>query len=483
MRFCALLLVLGCAVGQDIPDHPDQLTFKPIRFDVPDPDSMRSVLSNGMVVYALEDDALPLVEISFRFHGGSIWDPPGKEGLAQMLGTLMRTGGTRTRAPREIDEELEFLDASISVSLGTSTGSATLSVMKKDLDRGLELLVDILRNPAFDQEKLDLEKARLLDVLKSRNDHTATIEAREVTQLLYGDHPLTRQPTKKSVESITREDLAAVHEQVFWPGNFIVAASGAFRRDELLRKLEQAFAGWPNRNVTFEIPPVTHKPPPGVYCFHKEGKNINQGRVTMAHLGIDIHHPDVHAVRLMSYIYGAGGFSSRLMGRVRSEEGLAYDVRSDFSPGIQWTGTMRIEFQSKSETCAYAAKLCLEELAKIQKEGVSPKELEDAKKFYLEGFPGFFFKTRAQTVSTFANAELQGIPKDYYRTYRERIAKVTLEDIKRVANEHLKPEQFVIVVVGDCPTIKKGNNKAKLEDLGTPIDVPLPDPLTLERPK
>lgn len=483
MRFCVLLLILGCAVAQDIPDHPDKLTFKPIEFRVPDPESMRTVLSNGMVVYALEDDALPLVEISIRFRGGSIWDPMGKEGLAQMLGTLMRTGGTRTRTPAEIDEELEFLDASIGVSLGTSTGSADLSVMRKDLDRGLELLVDILRNPAFRQEKLDLEKAKLLDMLKSRNDHTATIEAREVARLLYGSHPSTRQPTKKSVESITREDLAAMHEQVFWPGNFIVAASGAFKKDELLRKLEKAFGDWPNRNVKFDIPPVTHEPRPGLYCFHKEGKNINQGRVTMAHLGIDVHHPDVHAIRLMSYIYGSGGFSSRLMGRVRSDEGLAYDVRSDFSPGIQWIGSMRIAFQSKSESCAYAAKLCLEELAKIQKDGVTPQELEDAKKFYLEGFPAFFFKTRSQTVSTFANAELQGIPKNYYHTYRERIAKVTLDDIKRVANEHLKADKFVIVVVGDCPTIKKGNEKAKLSDLGNPIDVPLPDPLTLERPQ
>jgi zinc protease len=202
-------------------------------------------------------------------------------------------------------------------------------------------------------------------------------------------------------------------------------------------------------------------------------------------MGLDIHHPDVQAVRVMSYIFGAGGFSSRLMQKVRTEEGLAYDVRSDFRPGTSYPFPFKIQFQSKSESCVYAAKLCLAELARLQKDGVTEKELKDAQQFYLDAFPGLFFSTRIQTAATFAQAELLGLPKGYYQTYREKIAAVTLEDIRRVAREHLKPDRFAWVVVGNIPAIQKGDVKrpATLAELGPVTEVPLADPLTLKRLK
>jgi zinc protease len=173
------------------------------------------------------------------------------------------------------------------------------------------------------------------------------------------------------------------------------------------------------------------------------------------------------------------------MQKVRTEEGLAYDVRSDLRPGIVYPLVFRITFQSKSESCAYAAKLCLEEFERLKKDGVSEKELKDAQQFFLDAFPGLFFSTKLQTAGTFAQAELLGIPKDYYLTYREKIAKVTPAEIQRVAREHLHPEKFAWVVVGNIPAIKKGDGKhpVTLADLGTVVDVPLADPLTLERPR
>jgi len=229
---------------------------------------------------------------------------------------------------------------------------------------------------------------------------------------------------------------------------------------------------------------VTHAAAAGIRCFHKDGKNINQGRVTMGHLGIDVRNPDVQAIRVMSYVLGAGGFSSRLMQKVRTEEGLAYSVGSDLRPGIVYPYVFKIQFQSKSESCAYAAKLCLDEIARFQKDGATEKELKDAQQFYLDAFPGLFFATKLQTASTYANAELLGIPKDYYRTYREKIAGLTTADLRRVAREYLKPEKFAWVVVGNIPAIKAGDGKhpVTLGDLGAITDVPLADPLTLERP-
>ncbi len=482
MRHALLLLLLLPRAGQEIPSHPDKLAYKPLNYEVPDPAKMRVKLSGAGTAYLMEDPAIPIVEIQIHLRPTG-FEPRGKEGVAALTGALLRTGGTRTRAPEALDEEIEFLAADLSVSIGDTSGSVTLSVMAKDLGKGIEILADVLRNPAFRQDKLDTAKAQALERLKARNDSTAAIETRELDLLFYGpDYFLNRHPTAASVGSITREDLAEFHAANLVPANFVVAAAGAFRRDDLVARLEAAFKGWTARDGRpAAIPKPAHEAKPGIYCFHKP---VNQGRVTIGHMGVDIHHPDVQAIRVASYIFGAGGFSSRLMQKVRTEEGLAYSVRSDFRPGLLYPWPFKIQFQSKSESCAYAAKLCLEELARFQKDGVTEKELGDARQFFLDGFPALFFGAASQTVNTWAQAELLGYPKDYYQTYREKIARLTPADIRRVAREHLKPGKFAWVVVGDTSAIKKGDgvHPVTLADLGTLVDVPLPDPLTLQRP-
>ncbi len=477
----ALLLLLALVSCSPIPPHPDGLRYRELSFRVPDPAAMRVTLSTGTPAYLLEDASLPIVDLQVFFRAGSFADPRGKEGLAGLMGGMMRVGGTKTLAPEALDEELEFLAAELGISVGDTTGAARLSVLAKDLDRGLAILADVLRNPAFRQEKLDTLKAQALDRMKARNDSADSVEDREANLVFYGDHPLNRLPTKASVESITREDLAAFHARAFHPAGFLVAAAGAFRKEDLVRKLEAAFAEWPAPEdpLVAGAPPVAHEAAPVISCFRKD---FPQGRVTIGHMGVDVRHPDVHAIRLMSYVLGAGGFSSRLLRKVRVEEGLAYDVHSDFRPGILYPLPFRIEFQSKSETCAWAAKLCLEEVAKMREKGVTEKELADAIRFFVDGFPALFFATKSQTAATYAQAELLGMPEDYYATFRERISRCTTADILRVAREQLKPEKFAWVVVGDIGAIRKGDARAKLEDLGTVVEVPLADPMTLERP-
>jgi predicted Zn-dependent peptidase len=480
MKIATLLLLLV----QETPDHPDKLNYSQLKFDLPDPARMRVLLSTGTPAYLIEDPALPMVDLQIFIRGGSFGESCGKEGVADLTASLMRTGGAAGRDPNAVDEELDFLAARIGISVADVTGSASLSILSKDLDRGLAILFDFLRNPAFRQEKLDTLKAQLMDQVKARNDSTAAIEAREANRIFFGDFPINRLPTRASIESITREDLVAFHSGWIHPKNFVIAAAGAFQREDLARKLDDALKEWSARETKPPaIPGVTHRAKPEIFCFHKEGANINQGRVTMGHLGIDIHHPDVQAVRVMSYILGAGGFSSRLVQKVRTEEGLAYHVQSDLRPGFVHPSIFKIQFQSKSESCAYAARLCMDEIDRIRKEGVTEKELNDARQFYLDAFPGLFFSTKSQTAATYAQADLLGMPKDYYATYREKIARLTLDDIRRVAQEHLRPERFAWVVVGNIPAIKKGDptHAARLSDFGTVTDLPLADPYTLER--
>ena len=480
----ALLAVAGRAAGQDIPATPEQLKYGKLNWEVPTADQHRSVLKNGMIVYAIEDRSLPKTDLSITLRAGSFWEPEGKEGLASMAGSVMRTGGTEKTAAEALDERLEFLAIQLGVSIGDTQANANLGVLTKDLDEGLKLLAEVLSKPAFRQDKIDLYKAQSMNSMRARNDSPNSIEARESTLLLYGEYPVNRHATKASVDSITREDLLAFHKRFFHPSNMIVAAAGDFAKADFLARLEKAFADWPTpAPEKVQVPKVAHAPKPGVYCFQTL-QNVPQGRVTIGHPGIDYNHPDAFPVRIMSYIFGQGGFSSRLVKVVRTDAGLAYSVGCSYTPGITYTGTFRMAFQSKSESCLYAAKLCLQELARMQKEDVSADELKGAINFYLDAFPSLFFSTPSQTAGTLAAAEFNGFPKDYYTSYRSKIAAVTAADVKRVANDHMKPANLVYVVVGTLAAIKGGDGQhdIKIEEFGPVQDVPLPDPMTLKRP-
>lgn len=489
MRFITLSLLAALLAApahsrQEIPPTPDKLGYGKLAWEVPTAEQHRSVLKNGMVVYAIEDRSLPKTDLSILLRAGQFWEPAGKEGLASMAGSVMRTGGTEKTPAEALDERLEFLAIQLGVSIGDTQANSNLGVMSKDLDEGLATFAEVLSKPAFRQDKIDLYKAQTLNAMRARNDSPNSIESREASLLLYGDYPVNRHPTKASIESITRDDLVAYHKRFFHPSNMIVAAAGDFSKQEFLAKLEKAFANWPTpapERVT--VPKVTHQPKAGVFCFQTL-QPVPQGRVTVGHPGIDLKHPDAFPIRVMSYIFGAGGFSSRLVKVVRTDAGLAYSVGCNYSPGVAYTGTFRMSFQSKSESCLYAAKLCMQELERMQKDEVSTDELKGAINFYLDAFPGLFFSTPSQTASTLASAEFNDYPKDYYKNYREKIAAVTAHDIKRVAREHMRPEKLVYVFVGNLSAIKGGDgaHEVKIEEFGAVQDVPLPDPMTLVRP-
>jgi predicted Zn-dependent peptidase len=486
MRYLALTVFTAvlAAQAQDIPPKPEGLKYGKLQWDVPTAEQHRSVLKNGMIVYAIEDRSLPKTDLTILLRAGSFWEPAGKEGLASMCGSVMRTGGTEKTPAEALDERLEFRAIQLGVSVGDTQGNASLGVLTQDLDEGLGTLAEVLSKPAFRQDKIDLYKAQILNSMRARNDSPNSIEGREANLLLYGDYPVNRHPTKASVESITREDLAAFHKRFFHPSNMIVAAAGDFSKQDFLAKLEKAFANWPtSAPERVAVPKVAHEPKAGVFCFQTRDP-VPQGRVTIGHPGIDLKHPDAFPVRIMSYIFGQGGFSSRLVKVVRTDAGLAYSVYCNYSPGVAYQGTFRMAFQSKSESCLYAAKLCLQELERMQKEDVTAEELKGAINFYLDAFPSLFFSTPSQTAGTLASAEFNDYPKDYYKTYRDKIQAVTAHDVKRVAREHMRADKLVYVFVGNLPAIKGGDgaHEVKIEDFGAVQDVPLPDPMTLQRP-
>ena len=463
-----------------LPARPEQITFGPLAFEPPEAATYRRTLPDGTVVYLAPTHEFPLVNLSITFKGGASLDPADVPGLAALTARMTREGGTAGRSPAELDETLDFLATESAVTANETFTTATMNCLKSNFDESLRLFLAMLRTPAFDAGRLETAKARLLETLRQRNDDASSILGREWKRLVYGtDHFESAEPTATTVAAITRDRLAAMHARIFHPGNAIVAVSGDFEEREMLAALEKAFAGW-DRGAAVPDPA---KPDavltPGLYHVPKK---IPQGKVVMGCRSIVRDDPDAIPLLLLNDILGAGGFTSRLMQQVRSNEGLAYSVRSTLTPRVTYPGDFRAGFESKNSTVALATKIVLEQIRNIREDLVTEEELETSKRGLIETFPRQF-ESKPQMLRVFVNDEWTGRPADFWRTFRRKVDAVTREDLRRVARKHLDPEKMAILVVGDWDEIARGDQggRATMAEFfgGRVTHLPLRDPLTL----
>lgn len=469
----------------EIPDRPEKLTYPELRYEPPKPSDYRVPLKSGPIAYLVPDRELPLVNVQVMIRCGSYLEPGGKAGLADFTGHLLVRGGTATQSPEALEERLAFLAAGLTSGIGDEQGTVNLNLLSKDLPEGLKLLRDVLTAPRFETNRLALYRQQTIQAMQQRNDDSADIEARELAYLSYGpDFWSNRFPTRKSVESLTPEDLHAFHRKWFHPANFVVAVNGDFDRTQMIAALETVFGDWPFSGETPPpIPTNAVLAKPGVYVVNKE---VNQGRVSVLLPGVKRDHPDFIALQIMNDILGGGGFTSRIMNRVRSDEGLAYGASSHFPGGVEFAHPFQAAFQSKSRTVTYASSIILDEINRISSTAVSDAELQTAKRSFVDTFPEHF-NTKGKVATTFARDEFTGRfaqTPDYWSTWRDKVEGVTADDVKRVAAKHLHPDEAVILIVGQSEEVAKGHpdHPVKLTQLasGKVTELPLRDPLTLE---
>jgi len=411
----------------------------------------REVLSNDMVLLHAERKSVPIVTVVLAIKAGSIAEQPAKAGLAYLTAALL-TEGTQKRSSRDIGEAIEFVGGSLGASAAADYATVSLSVLKKDVALGFDLLSDIVLHPVFSEDELKRKQRITRNWLIQQNEEPGTVASIAFSKAVYGEHPYGRQVqgTIESLDTINRQDILGFHETYYVPNNAIMSVAGDISREELKTLLDRYFGDWKTKSVPpASLPAVESGKVPRTV---KMSKDLTQANIILGHLGISRENPDYYAVLVMNYILGGGGFASRLMDNIRDNRGLAYDVHSYFSAS-KYGGSFQAGLQTKNDSANLAIEEILREMERIRTEPVTDKELEDAKSYLTGSFP-LRIDSNSKIAGFNLAVEYYGLGLDYVDKYPAIINAVTKEDILRVAKEYLDTRNYVLVVVGDMEKAK-----------------------------
>jgi len=409
------------------------------------PPVQRTVLPNQLILLFSQESSLPFVTIQLLIDSGSRRDPSGEEGLSYLTarGLLL---GTSRRTVTAIHEELDFMGASLSSSSNRDYATLSLQVLKKDLEKGWDLFMDVLTQPTFPEEEIKREVEKTLAAIQSAEDQPDQVAEKEFQRTLFPHNPYGHpvDGTKESLPRMTREAMVRFYRTYYHPNNAILTVVGDISADEVKTKLLPSLAKWPKA----AIPEISFKP-----SFAEEEKTlkidrgITQANIIIGQIGVSRDNPDYYALTVMNYILGGGGFTSRLVEEIRNKRGLAYSVASFFDPG-KYPGSFQIVLQTKNSSAREAITLSLQEMERIQKELVSEKELEGAKKYLIGSFP-MRLNTQGKLVSFLTQVEYYGLGLDYPEKYPSLIRSVTREEVLRVAKKYLHPRNHILVIVAN----------------------------------
>lgn len=467
-----LLFLLPLAIhAQTPPASYKELKFPTLR-EIKIPKVDETTLPNGLKIYLLENHELPLVRGTALIRTGNLFDPADKVGLASITGDAIRAGGTTSQTGDQIDEQLENIAASVESSIDESFGRVAFSTLKERTDEVLAVFHDLLTQPAFREDKIELAKSQIRGGISRRNDDAPGISQREFADLLYGPQtPYGWQIEYATIDNIKRSDVEAFYKRYYFPANVILAIQGDFDASQMKAKIQTLFGSW---NATQPpvpaFPKVGNNAKPGVYLATKT--DVTQTNFAFGQMGGVLNDKDYPALEVMADILG-GGFQSRLFQKVRTQLGLAYEISSSWGAGYDHPGLFEISGSTKSSSTVDALKAAQNEVQRIRTAEVSAEELESAKQTVLNGFV-FNFDTPAKTLNRLLTYRYYGYPDDFIFQYQKAVAAVTRADVLRVAKQYLDPAKFVIVATGNPKDF--GTPLTALGQPVIPIDLTIPEP-------
>jgi zinc protease len=423
-----------------------------------------------MVIFLQEDHELPLIEGTARIRGGSVNEPASKAGLMDIYGEVWRTGGTKTQTGDQLDDFLEVRAAKVETGSGPDSTTINFSCLKGDLDDVFKAFVDVLQNPEFRAEKIDIAQKEEGDGISRRNDQVGEIAHRESVKLAYGpDNPYARVPEYATVAAITRQDLIDWHHKYVHPNNIILGIAGDFDSAAMEARLRKAFDAWP-KGPSAPKNDIKYNPAkPGYYLIPKD--DVNQSTIHMVALGTTRDNPDYYAISVFNEAFG-GGFSSRLFNDIRTKRGLAYSVGGGIGTNFGHPGILQVSIGTKSGSTIEAIQAAGEDIDNLTKQPITDDEIQRAKDAILNAFI-FRLDSPDKILGERMTYEYYGYPPDWLDKYQAEIKKVTSADVNRVAAKYLHKDQLAVLVVGNTKEFDK-----PLSSLGSvkEIDIAIPPP-------
>jgi zinc protease len=438
----------------------------------------KTKLSNGLNVWIVKQNELPIVSMNLVLNAGGILDTNDKSGVASMTAVMLNQG-TKTRSAVDIANQLQSMGASIGANAGWDSTNVSMQTLTKNLDQALDLYADVITNPSFPNTELESIRRRTLVGFQQRRSNPSAVNLVAYNKVLYGTQPYGRElgGDEKSIKAMSRDDLMNFYKANYTPNNTTLIVVGDVDRATLLPKLEKAFADWKGgtamSNMTMQAQTMMGKP--GIYIVDKPG--AAQSTISIGQVGIDRSNPDYYAVTVMNSILG-GGSSGRLFRNLREDKGYTYGSYSSFTPR-RGAGPFRAYGDFQTFSTKESVSELLKEIDGIRGAiPVTDAELNASKQSIINGYPQGF-ETVGQISGQLSNLVVYGLPDSYFNDYITRINAVTSADVNRVANKYLASDKTAIVIVGDRTVIEP-----KLKELGQPIMLldadgnPLPAPVT-----
>ncbi|MBI4587206.1 MAG: insulinase family protein [Candidatus Rokubacteria bacterium] len=412
--------------------------------------AQRQVLPNGAVLLVSERPAIPIVVVRVSLPAGSAFDPPEAPGLANLTAEML-TRGTAQRSGSVLDEAIEFVGGSLEAQAGRDGVTVSLSVLNKDLGLGLDLLFEVLTQPAFSETELRRKAKEIQAAIRRSEESPDGVAARALAELLYPGHPYGHPVagTVESVERLTRDQVVAFYRRHYRPDGAILVAAGDVKVDEIRKEIGRRLAPWRAAGDAPPRPPQTPPSPPVQSRTIK--RELTQATVFLGRQAVGHGHPDYYPLVVASYILG-GGSASRLYSSIREEQGLAYDVSSHLSVG-RYGAAFVVSLRTRTDGIAEAMRLVREQMTKAGSELVSGTELAKAKAYLIGSFP-LRIDTTSKMAGLLQTVEDFGLGLDYPVRYRQAIETVTAADIHRVARQYLDPSGFSSATVGNLPVIQ-----------------------------
>ena len=408
------------------------------------PIAHREVLPDGAVLVVAERPSIPIVVVRVNVRAGSVYDPPDAGGLASLTADLLARGTAKRTGP-ELDRAIEFVGGSLTGDAGRDGATVSLSVLKKDLPLGLDLLAEVLLQPTFPEEELRRRVEEVAAAIQRSEEDPETVAGRAMAEILYPGHPYSRPVvgTVESVRRLTREQVAAFHRDNYRPDSAVISVVGDVTVDEARRELWKRLGGWSAAASTRPaIPPAPASPP---VESRRIARDLTQTTVSLARPGISQDHPDYFPLVVANYILG-GGSASRLYMKVREERGLAYSVYSGLGPGL-YGSSYFVGLQTRLEAVDEAVHLVREEMARMGREGATARELALAKSYLIGSYP-LRTDTSGKMAGLLVGIEEYHLGLDWPDRFKAGISRVSVADVKRVATTYMNPATFSSVVVG-----------------------------------